>query len=75
MLRLSNTWPQFQVQRILGGSWSQVYTPRGDLSDLELALPVVTPRHSEEPRLNRRPRVTHFQRWLSSSQEDARTRE
>lgn len=74
-MRFSSTWPQLQVQRTLGGSRSQVYTARGERPEREVTFPVVTPRHSDEPRLKRRPRVTHFQRWLASPQDGDRMRE
>lgn len=74
-LSLSSTSLQFQVHSTLGGARSHVYMAMGGSFGLYVTFPVFKPRHNEVPRLNRRPRDTHFHLWLGSSHDLLRLRD
>lgn len=75
LLSFSSTSLQFHVQSTLGGSRSHLYMVIGGYCGSKLEFLWFKPRHNEEPRLNRRPRDTHFHLWRGSSQDCVRLRE
>lgn len=75
LLSFSSTSLQFQVQSTMGGSRSHLYMAIAGYRESNVTFLWFKPRHNEEPRLNRRPRDTHFHLWRGSSQDCVRLRE